>query len=136
MFDSLSDKLQAAFDGLKKQGKLTDKDVERAAREIRLALLEADVNFKVVKQFVDAVKGARLGRRGAGESHSCPAVHQDRQRRADGAHGVGQHQADVLAAPADAGHDGRSSGLGQDHGLRQVGQLPALAGQESRAGGR
>jgi signal recognition particle subunit SRP54 len=61
VFDSLSDKLQAAFDGLKRQGKLTDKDVERAAREIRLALLEADVNFKVVKQFVDAVKGRALG---------------------------------------------------------------------------
>jgi signal recognition particle subunit SRP54 len=61
VFDSLSDKLQAAFDGLKKQGRLTDKDVERAAREIRLALLEADVNFKVVKQFVDAVKGRALG---------------------------------------------------------------------------
>jgi len=61
VFDSLSDKLQAAFDGLKRQGKLTDKDVERAARELRLALLEADVNFKVVKQFVDAVKNRALG---------------------------------------------------------------------------
>ena len=61
MFESLSDKLQTAFDGLKRQGKLTDKDVERAAREIRLALLEADVNFKVVKQFVDTVKERALG---------------------------------------------------------------------------
>lgn len=61
MFDSLSDKLQAAFDGLKRQGKLTERDVEHAAREIRLALLEADVNFKVVKQFVDAVKARALG---------------------------------------------------------------------------
>jgi signal recognition particle subunit SRP54 len=61
VFDSLSDKLQLAFDGLKRQGKLTDKDVERAAREIRLALLEADVNFKVVKQFVDTVKARALG---------------------------------------------------------------------------
>jgi signal recognition particle subunit SRP54 len=61
VFDSLSDKLQIAFDGLKKQGRLTDKDVERAAREIRLALLEADVNFKVVKQFVDSVKQRALG---------------------------------------------------------------------------
>ena len=60
MFESLSDKLQTAFDGLKK-GKLTDKDVERAAREIRLALLEADVNYKVVKQFVDKVKERALG---------------------------------------------------------------------------
>ncbi len=61
MFDSLSDKLQTAFDGLKRQGKLTDKDVERAAREIRLALLEADVNYKVVKEFVDKVKDRALG---------------------------------------------------------------------------
>jgi signal recognition particle subunit SRP54 len=61
VFDSLSDKLQTAFDGLKRQGKLTDKDVERAAREIRLALLEADVNFKVVKEFVEKVKQRALG---------------------------------------------------------------------------
>ena len=61
MFDSLSDRLQGALDGLKRQGKLTERDVEHAAREIRLALLEADVNFKVVKQFVDAVKGRALG---------------------------------------------------------------------------
>jgi signal recognition particle subunit SRP54 len=61
VFDSLSDKLQTAFDGLKRQGRLTDKDVERAAREIRLALLEADVNFKVVKQFIDTVKTRALG---------------------------------------------------------------------------
>jgi signal recognition particle subunit SRP54 len=61
VFDSLSEKLQGALDGLKGQGKLTEKDVERAAREIRLALLEADVNFKVVKQFVDKVKERALG---------------------------------------------------------------------------
>jgi signal recognition particle subunit SRP54 len=61
VFDSLSDKLQLALDGLKRQGKLTEKDVERAAREIRLALLEADVNFKVVKQFIEAVKARALG---------------------------------------------------------------------------
>jgi signal recognition particle subunit SRP54 len=61
VFESLSDKLQTAFDGLKRQGKLTDKDVERAAREIRLALLEADVNFRVVKQFIDKVKERALG---------------------------------------------------------------------------
>jgi len=61
VFESLSDKLQGALDGLKGQGKLTDKDIERAAREIRLALLEADVNYKVVKQFVDKVKERALG---------------------------------------------------------------------------
>jgi signal recognition particle subunit SRP54 len=61
VFESLSDKLQTALDGLKGQGKLTEKDIERAAREIRLALLEADVNYKVVKQFVDKVKERALG---------------------------------------------------------------------------
>lgn len=61
MFDSLSDKLQLVFGGLKRQGKLTEKDVEKVAREIRLALLEADVNFKVVKEFVDKVKERALG---------------------------------------------------------------------------
>ena len=61
MFETLSDKLQTALDGLKGQGKLTEKDVERAAREIRLALLEADVNYKVVKQLVDKVKERALG---------------------------------------------------------------------------
>ncbi len=61
MFDSLSDKLQSALDGLKGHGKLSDKDIERAAREIRLALLEADVNYRVVKDFVARVKERALG---------------------------------------------------------------------------
>jgi len=61
MFDTLSDKLQGALDSVKGQGKLTEKDVERAAREIRLALLEADVNYKVVKDFVKKVKDRAMG---------------------------------------------------------------------------
>jgi len=61
MFDSLSEKLQSALDGLKGHGKLTEKDIERAAREIRLALLEADVNYKVVKDFVAKVKERAMG---------------------------------------------------------------------------
>jgi signal recognition particle subunit SRP54 len=61
MFDSLSDKLQSALEELRGHGKLTDKDIERAAREIRLALLEADVNYKVVKEFVARVKERALG---------------------------------------------------------------------------
>ena len=61
MFDSLSDRLQDALGGLKGQGKLSESDIERVAREIRLALLEADVNFKVVKDFVGRVKERALG---------------------------------------------------------------------------
>ena len=61
MFESLSDKLQAVFDKLAKQGKLSESDVNAAMREVRLALLEADVNFKVVKQFVARVRERAIG---------------------------------------------------------------------------
>jgi signal recognition particle subunit SRP54 len=61
MFDSLSEKLQGALDGVRQRGALTDEDIAKAMREIRLALLEADVNFKVVKQFTAAVKERATG---------------------------------------------------------------------------
>ncbi len=61
MFDTLSDKLQGVLGGLKGQGRLSEEDVAAAMREIRLALLEADVNFRVVKEFVAAVKERALG---------------------------------------------------------------------------
>ncbi|HEX2376086.1 MAG TPA: signal recognition particle receptor subunit alpha, partial [Gaiellales bacterium] len=61
MFDSLSDRLGATLDGLRVQGRLSEDDINRAMREIRLALLEADVNFGVVREFVAAVKERALG---------------------------------------------------------------------------
>ncbi len=60
-FESLSDKLQSAFDKLKGKGVITEKDVNDAMREVKLALLEADVNFKVVKEFVATVKEKAMG---------------------------------------------------------------------------
>lgn len=60
-FESLSDKLQSAFDKLKGKGVITEKDINDAMREVKLALLEADVNFKVVKDFVAAVKEKAMG---------------------------------------------------------------------------
>jgi signal recognition particle subunit SRP54 len=56
VFDSLSEKLQSALSDVRARGTLTEDDINRAMREIRLALLEADVNFKVVKQFTATVK--------------------------------------------------------------------------------
>ena len=56
MFESLSDRLQGVFRSLTGQGRLTEETVEAALREIRMALLEADVNFKVVKAFIDRVR--------------------------------------------------------------------------------
>jgi signal recognition particle subunit SRP54 len=61
MFESLGDRLQDVFTRLRGHGKLTEKDVDAAMREIRLVLLEADVNFKVVKNFVDHVRERAVG---------------------------------------------------------------------------
>ena len=61
MFDSLSTRLQNVFQSLRGQGRLTEDLVEAALREIRLALLEADVNFKVVKAFIDRVRDRAMG---------------------------------------------------------------------------
>ena len=61
MFDSLSDKLQVTLGDLRKRGRLDEEAISRAMREIRLALLEADVNFGVVKDFVGRVRGRAVG---------------------------------------------------------------------------
>lgn len=61
MFESLSDKLLASVKKLRGQGRITEKNIEEAIKEIRLSLLEADVNFKVVKNFIDRVKTKALG---------------------------------------------------------------------------
>ena len=61
MFDNLSDRLQAALGDVRSRGKLSEDDVSKAMRQVRLALLEADVNFKVVKQFTDAVRERATG---------------------------------------------------------------------------
>lgn len=61
MFDSLSDRLQATLNRLRSKGKLTEKDVDEAMREVRLALLEADVNFRVVKAFVSQIRERAVG---------------------------------------------------------------------------
>src|ERR1700688_10028 len=61
MFDNLSDKLQRVFKNLRGEGKLSAENMEAALKEIRVALLEADVHFRVVKQFIEAVKEKSMG---------------------------------------------------------------------------
>ncbi len=61
MFDTLSDRLQAALGDVRSRGKVSEDDVSKAMRQVRLALLEADVNFRVVKEFTDAVKERATG---------------------------------------------------------------------------
>src|SRR6202020_1666455 len=61
MFDSLAEKLQGTLSEVRQRGTLTEADIDAAMREIRLALLEADVNFKVVRQFTSELKERCLG---------------------------------------------------------------------------
>src|SRR5689334_23587951 len=61
MFDNLSDKLQRVFKNLRGEGKLSAENMESALREIRVALLEADVNFRVVKQLIENIKEKAMG---------------------------------------------------------------------------
>ncbi len=61
MFDNLSEKLQRVFKNLRGEGRLTPENMESALREIRVALLEADVNFRVVKQLIEAIKVKAMG---------------------------------------------------------------------------
>jgi len=62
MFETLTEKLEAVFKKLKGKGLLKEEDVEIALKEIRLALLEADVNFKVVKDFVQKIREKAIGK--------------------------------------------------------------------------
>ena len=60
-FESLTDKLQNVFKNLRKKGRLTEADVKSALKEVKMALLEADVSFKVVKQFMKSVQERAVG---------------------------------------------------------------------------
>ena len=82
MFDALSDRLQEALGDVRSRGKLTEEDVNKAMRQVRLALLEADVNFKVVKQFTAAVKERALGQDVLDSLNPGQQVRQDRVRGA------------------------------------------------------
>ena len=79
MFDSLSSKLQGAFKNLRGLGKISEDNISEALREVRMALLEADVNFKVAKEFPACVKekssAMRCCQRSAG-----PADREDHSR--------------------------------------------------------
>ena len=61
MFESLSDRFDGIFHKLRSRGKLTDKDIDEVARELRVALLEADVNVRVARDFINRVKERAQG---------------------------------------------------------------------------
>ncbi|HZR84363.1 MAG TPA: signal recognition particle protein [Candidatus Binatia bacterium] len=81
MFDALSDKLDAVFRRIRGTGRITEANVEEALRDVRMALLEADVNFKVAKTFIDRVKERAMGqevlRSLTPEQHLIKIVHEE-----------------------------------------------------------
>ena len=78
-FEGLSGRLSEVFKKLKGRGKVKESDIKEVMREVRMALLEADVNYKVAKDFVASVTEKAMGSRGAREPDPRPAGHQDRQ---------------------------------------------------------
>ena len=96
-FDSLTEKLQNVFKNLRGKGRLTEEDVKLALKEVRLALLEADVNFKVVKNFVKTVEERAVGTDvlpGILNREPAPGIHFPVGMRVAilHGHGVVQHQ--------------------------------------------
>jgi len=113
MFELLTEKLSKVFRGLSSRGRLTEKDVDDALRQVRLALLEADVNFKVVKDFIARVRERSIGAEvlqsltpaqqiikivneeliatlGGGQSHLIPSAHQPSVSMLVGLQGCGK----------------------------------------------
>ena len=82
LFDALSDRLEGIFTGVRNRGRLSERDIDEVTREIRRALLEADVNVQVARAFIDRVKEQRARRRPLEEPLAGPAVREDRARRA------------------------------------------------------
>lgn len=80
-FESLGEKLQQTFKKLRGKGKVSEKDVKEAMREVKMALLEADVNFKVVKNFEKTVFEKAIGQQVLEKPYSGPANCENCTRR-------------------------------------------------------
>ncbi len=139
MFESLSTRLQDVFKTLRGESRLTPENIEVALREIRLALLEADVNFKVVKAFVDRVRDRAMDavsnkdvlRGGLGPSQQVVKIVRDEMVALFGnAEGGLQPTTQAAARHPDA----RAAGRGQDDDVGQAGGVAEEAGQASPAG--
>ncbi len=99
MFESLTDRLQGIFKGLRNRGKLTEQDVNDALRQVRLALLEADVNFRVVKELIAAIKQRAIGQEVlqslTPEQHVIKIVHEEMTKLL----GEGEAKLQIAAKP-------------------------------------
>ena len=132
-FDSLSEKLQNVFKNLRSKGRLTEDDVKTALREVKMALLEADVNFKVVKNFTKAVQERAVGSDVMNGLNPGQMVIKIVTGNADGIRDDGDR---LSARTADYRyHDGRTSGCRQDYDHGKAGRKDEAEGKEAASGG-
>jgi len=122
MFESLSEKLEAVFRRLRGHGKLSEKNMEEALREVRLALLEADVNFRVVKDFVERIKSQALGQEVLASLSPAQQVIKIVNIELVALLG-GQYTELNLSAPPPGHYVGGTEWLGQDYQRRQTRSL-------------
>ena len=110
MFESLSDRLTSALSGLRAKGRLTDADIDATAREIRVALLEADVSLPVVREFISRVKERARGSEVSGALNPAQQVVKIVNDELVGILGGETRQLVLRQDPADGHHAGRSAG--------------------------
>ena len=134
---SLSDKLQAVLSDVRSRGKLNEDDVNKAMREIRLALLEADVNFKVVKELHGDAEGAvRSGQEVLESLNPGQQVVKIVNEELTALMGEASRQITLSPNAADGDPDGRPAGLGQDDRLRQARAAARRRSRQGRRAGR
>ena len=123
MFDNLSDKLQRVFKNLRGEGKLSAENMEAALREIRVALLEADVNFRVVKQLIENIKEKAMGEEvltALSPSQQVIKIVRDELIKSSGQPRI---QTALRQRAAQRPADRRPARLRQNHLYRQAGPL-------------
>ncbi|MCB1163437.1 signal recognition particle protein [bacterium] len=139
MFQNLSERLESVFTKLRGKGKLREEDVEEALREVRRALLEADVNFGVTRDFVARVRESAVGRQALGELSTAQQVvgivHEELVRLLGG--GDGHHPLDLRTSPVSTvmlvglQGAGKTSFAAKLAGLlRRQGRRPLLVGAD------
>ena len=133
MLDSLTSRLTGIFDRLRGSGRLTEENIQEALREVRVALLEADVNFKVVKAFVERVREKAVGQDVLQSltpgQQVVKIVHDELVELLGGS----AHRLAMAPASADGDHAGGPAGLRQDHQRRQAGASLPEAGPAARS---
>ena len=133
MFDSLSDRFDGIFKKLRGRGQLTEKDIDEVAREIRLALLEADVNVRVVKRFIARVKeradGAEVAKSLSPAQQVIKIVHEELVEALGGTTG----KLTISSQPPTVVMLSGLQGSGKTTAAGKLGALPEDAGQAGAA---